>query len=224
MIIGVAGACRRRELTNLSIKDVTDYGDVIIVDIKETKTYVDRQFVIDEGVVEDVNLLEIIRKYLSVRSKITATDRFFVRYRAGECISMPVGINTIGSFPKKIAEFLGLPNRAEYKAHCFRATPAKVLVDLDAGFTTLKQYGKCESDPLALDTVDTESTFDSSQEVSVASTQVSQNDQMIQRSEQINFMEMADHNMITYTINFNVGKKRRKDRNKSDVKTENLFE
>lgn len=102
----------------------------------------------NEGIVPNVNLLHIVRKYLSLRTT-TKTDRFFVGYRAGKCISQPLGINTIGGLPKSIAEFLGLPNPALYTGHCFRVTSATLLVDAGAGLIALKQLGRWESSKVA---------------------------------------------------------------------------
>ncbi len=136
------------ELTDLTLKNVTDLKDIILVNILDTKTYVDRQFVVNEGIVPNVNLLHIIRKYMSLRTT-TKTDRFFVGYRAGKCTAQPVGINTVGAIPKKIAQFLGLPNPALYTGHCFRVTSATLLVDAGASLLALKQHGGWESSKVA---------------------------------------------------------------------------
>ena len=44
MIIGIAGACRRDELTNLCINDIEDTGSVIVINMPNTKTNVYRSF------------------------------------------------------------------------------------------------------------------------------------------------------------------------------------
>lgn len=136
-------------MLNLTVKDVVDKGDIMLVDIDETKNYKDRQYVINAGVISNVNFLDIIRKYLCLRSRVTTTDRFLVGYRKGKCISLPVGINTIGGMPKKIADFLGLENSALYTGHTFRRTSATLLVEAGADIIALKQHGRWESSKVA---------------------------------------------------------------------------
>ncbi|KAJ3621923.1 hypothetical protein MTP99_002467 [Tenebrio molitor] len=40
LIIGISGACRREELTFLDVKNITDKGSYIIIQIPDTKTNV----------------------------------------------------------------------------------------------------------------------------------------------------------------------------------------
>lgn len=126
LIIGIAGACRRDELTKLCTKDVVDTGDYIRIDIVDSKSDNSRQFVITENFMNNSNLLALIRKYMSLRT-VRVHDRFFVGYRSGKCTSQPVGVNTIGAIPKKIAKYLGLQDVEYYTGHCFRRSSPKLL-------------------------------------------------------------------------------------------------
>ncbi|KAH0809361.1 hypothetical protein GEV33_013430 [Tenebrio molitor] len=49
LIIGISGACRREELTFLDVKNITDKGPYIIIQIPDTKTNVRREFTISLG-------------------------------------------------------------------------------------------------------------------------------------------------------------------------------
>jgi integrase len=63
LIIGISGACRREELTFLDVKNITDKGSYIIIQIPDTKTNVRREFTISPGNFEGLDLLEIFRTY-----------------------------------------------------------------------------------------------------------------------------------------------------------------
>lgn len=116
-------------------------GEYVLIEIPNTKTNVRREFTISSGNIEGVNLVEMFRKYSSLRPSPIEHSRFFLGYRNGKCTRQCVGINSIGGFPKKIAEFLELPNAGNYTGHCFRRTSATILADAGADITTLKRHG-----------------------------------------------------------------------------------
>lgn len=149
LIAGVSGALRREELTFLQVQYIKDMGSFILIDIPNTKTNVRREFTISSGNIENVDLLVIFRKYFSLRPSPIENSRFFLGYRNGKCTRQPVGINTIGGMPKKIAEFLKLPNPATYTGHCFRRTSATILADAGADITTIKRHGSWKSSNVA---------------------------------------------------------------------------
>ncbi|KAJ8959006.1 hypothetical protein NQ317_013094 [Molorchus minor] len=95
LILGIAGACRTDELVNLTVDDIEDVGSSLIVKIPNTKTKIPRIFVVtDVG-----NMLELFRKYLSLRPPHVKHKRLFLYYKAGKCSSQPVGKNTMGKIP-----------------------------------------------------------------------------------------------------------------------------
>jgi hypothetical protein len=101
--MGVSGACRCCELTNLKISDVEDRGAYLIVSIPDTKTGVSRKFtILEEGF--SINTVEKCRKYMSLRPKKLSIERFFLRYAKQKCTSQPVGINTLSKVPSIVFE------------------------------------------------------------------------------------------------------------------------
>jgi integrase len=129
-------------------------GEFLKIQILETKTKVPREFTITPGNVSGLNLLEVFRRYSSLRSKNTRHQRFFVGYRLGKCIAHPVGINTIGGAPKQIATFLGLKNPEEYTGHAFRRSSATLLAESGADTSILKRLGGWKSTNVAEGYVD----------------------------------------------------------------------
>lgn len=56
LIFGVNGACRTAELINIKIDDIEEHHDMILVKLKNTKTKIDRSFIIRD------EFLEIVKK------------------------------------------------------------------------------------------------------------------------------------------------------------------
>ena len=149
LIVGVFGACRREEITFLTVDAIKDCQSFISVKIPNTKTHFPRVFTITEGPIDGINFLHVFRKYAKLRPLNVTHQRFFLTYRKNQCCTLPVGINTIGGMPKKIAEFLGLSNAIEYTGHCFRRSSATMLADSGADITVLKRHGGWRSSSVA---------------------------------------------------------------------------
>lgn len=143
MVFGVSGCCRRKELTELTLDNITQLDDKLLVTIPYTKTYVERSFVIVGG------FYSIIKKYLSLRSATITTKRLFITKRAGKFINIPVGINSVGGVPKAIALYLNLPDPQNYTSHCFRRTSATIYADSGATEAELMRFGKWKSSTVA---------------------------------------------------------------------------
>lgn len=149
MIIGLSGACRREELKNLRVEDVKDEGNVFRCVIPNTKTKIAREFFVTSGNVEQVDMVQIVRKYVAMRPTTTDHCRFFVSHRNNKCTKQPVGIHTFGSIPKIIATFLKIANPEEYTGHCFRRSSASLLADSGADLLTVKRLGGWKSNLVA---------------------------------------------------------------------------
>lgn len=123
----------------LSLTDI-EYLDMgIMITIPTTKNNTIRQFVIGEGDDSEVNLIDIFKKYAYLRPNDSPTTRFFVGYRHGKCIKQPIGINTFGSYPQRIATFLQLPSSSEYTGHSFRRSSAAFLADSHVNWSIVKR-------------------------------------------------------------------------------------
>ncbi|KAJ8976882.1 hypothetical protein NQ317_008075 [Molorchus minor] len=132
LILGIAGACRTDELVNLTVDDIEDVGSFLIVKIPNTKTKIPRIFVVtDVG-----NMLELFRKYLSLRPPHVHHKRLFLYYKAGKCSSQPVGKNTMGKIPSVVASYLKLPDVACY-------------TDAGVDITTIKRHAGWKSTTVA---------------------------------------------------------------------------
>ncbi|KAJ8982688.1 hypothetical protein NQ317_013160 [Molorchus minor] len=141
LILGIAGACRTDELVNLTVDDIEDVGSSLIVKIPNTKTKIPRIFVVtDVG-----NMLELFRKYLSLRPPHVKHKRLFLYYKAGKCSSQPVGKNTMGKIPIVVASYLKLPDVACYTGHCLRRSSATLLADAGVDITTIKRHAGWKS-------------------------------------------------------------------------------
>ncbi|KAJ4443357.1 hypothetical protein ANN_05025 [Periplaneta americana] len=149
VIMGRAGACRRNEITNLTIDDIEDRGSVIVVNIPNTKTKISRTFTIIDKPDEEVHFLEIFRKYVNLRPINSASRRFFHRFSNGKCTNQVVEMNTIGRVPSNIAKFLNLNDPDSYTGHAFRRTSATLLANTGADILALKRHGGWKSSTVA---------------------------------------------------------------------------
>lgn len=145
LIFGLNGACRRAELCSLKTKDIENTGSIVIVTLHDTKTKKKRIFTITS----ECKGIEYYRKYASLRPKNVSHDRFFLFYKNGKCSVQPVGINSFAKMPKKIAEYLELPDSGSYTGHCLRRTSATLLADSGADIQTLKRHGGWASTSVA---------------------------------------------------------------------------
>jgi integrase len=136
-------------------RDVQDKEEFIWITLPNTKTKITREFAITDGNIQGISCLHLFRKYMDSRPSQTKHDRFFLTYRGGKCTQQPVGVNTIGGIPKKVATALGLSEPANYTGHCFRRSSASLLADAGADVHTLKRHGGWKSDNVAEGYVET---------------------------------------------------------------------
>jgi integrase len=147
-IFGLAGACRRAELTNITLDDIEDRGNYIIVKINDSKNHTSRAFVISEEV-NNGSYFKLVKKYTSLRSPKTPHRRFFVQFKHGKCTTQCTGINTFGKMPSEIAAYLKLPDPQCYTGHSFRRSSATFLADSGEEITNIKRLGGWKSTTVA---------------------------------------------------------------------------
>lgn len=144
LIFGIHGACRGNELLKITVDDVKKYSDdLLLVNLTDTKTKIDRSFII-RG-----QYKQIVEKYQSLRPSHMTSNRFFIRYYNGKCCKQVMGKNRISSMPLEIAVYLKLPDCNLYTGHCFRRTSATLLADSGADLTVLKRHGGWKSSSVA---------------------------------------------------------------------------
>jgi integrase len=133
----------------MHIKDIEDKESLIIVKIPVTKTNISRTFTITNNADEKIDYFGIYRKYAQLRPKNATSSRLFLNFRNGKCHNQVVGRNTIGSWPKKIAEYLKLENSALYTGHAFRKSSATLLANKGVDVLGLKRHGGWKSSNVA---------------------------------------------------------------------------
>ncbi|KAJ8909639.1 hypothetical protein NQ315_015331 [Exocentrus adspersus] len=120
-----------------------------IVKLEDTKTKAERSFIITPGKFENVNTLELVRRYSALRPTRTTHNRFFVNYIKEKCTVQPVGIHKIGSVSSMVAKFLHLENFSSYTGHCFRRSSATLLANAGANMEVIKRHGGWRSSTVA---------------------------------------------------------------------------
>ncbi|KAJ8914232.1 hypothetical protein NQ315_003596 [Exocentrus adspersus] len=113
----------------------------LLVNVRNTKNNVDRNFIINNSNKNGIDLIEVCRKYMALRKPETTHSKFFVRYEKSQCTVQAIGKNTFGKIPQKVAEYLNLPNSTLYTGHCFRRTSASLLADSGASIDVWKRHG-----------------------------------------------------------------------------------
>lgn len=147
-IFALAGALRRAELVNITLDDIQDKGNLIVVKISDSKNHSSRSFVLCEEI-NNGNFLKLYRKYAGLRPPTTPHRRFFINYKKGKCSIQCVGVNTFGKMPTEIAAYLRLPNPERYTGHSFRRSSATFLADSGEAITNIKRLGGWKSTTIA---------------------------------------------------------------------------
>lgn len=104
----------------------------------------------------------------------------------------PIGINKIGGMPKKLANFLNLPDSELYSGHCFRRSSASHLANSGEDLMALKRHGGWKSSAVAEGYVD--ASFSKKLDISkTLSTQLNKNAQDfdIPRTSTVNISEFS---------------------------------
>lgn len=91
------------------MEHVEKHGEIFLVQIPKTKTKIPRSFTITGG------FAGIVQKYINLRpSGLDSNDRFFTNYQKGKCTRQFIGKNKFSNAPRRIAEYLALPEPDRY--------------------------------------------------------------------------------------------------------------
>lgn len=150
LIFGIAGACRRQELTSLTTTCIEDRGTHFLVQIIDMETKKVRYFRIEPGEVRNMNVLEIIRMYLALRPANINHNRFFINYLNEKCTVQPVGVHKIGRVPQVVAKYLRLENAQLFTSHCFKRTWASILANSGVTIGEIKRHTKWHASTSAI--------------------------------------------------------------------------
>lgn len=149
LIMGLAGACRREELYNMTIDDIVRKDCMLVVKVPDSKTHIERTFTVIGETVNGINPLNIYDKYAAIRPTHVNHKGVFLQYRGEKCTVQRVGINTFSKIPSIIAKYLKLSNPEQYTGHSFRRSSASLLAGSGADILTLKRHGGWKSSTVA---------------------------------------------------------------------------
>ncbi len=133
LITAIYGALRHEEIIKIEIVVFEDLTIFIKIRVPLTKT-VCREFTIMESSMDGLNCCDFFRKNSKLRPGSARHHiEFFIFSNKVKCSTQPLGNNTCGNIPRRIAEFSSLQNPAEYTCHCFRRSSASLLANSGAG-------------------------------------------------------------------------------------------
>lgn len=138
----------------MTVEDIQDKGDIILIVLPDTKTKIRREFIVTNNTIGNVNILDIIRKYAALRPAKTDHRRFFSSYSKSKCSVQVVGKNTMSKIPFNVAKYLKLHNPEQYTGHSLRRTSASLLANAGGDLLTLKKHGGWRSTSVAEGYVD----------------------------------------------------------------------
>lgn len=121
-MFGICGACRTEEFVRIKLDDMQKHGSLYLVKVLLTKTKVNRSFTIT-GL-----FARIVEKYVKLRpNRVKSSDRLFVNYQRGKCTVQFIGRNKFSHMPRRIAEYLNLPEPQSYTGGFYKLFVFKLL-------------------------------------------------------------------------------------------------
>ncbi|GLG94591.1 Zinc finger protein 1 [Gryllus bimaculatus] len=139
VVFGVSGACRCDELYSINVDYVQDKGNLLVVTIPRTNTNKRRVFTIMAD--DEMNGVDLYRKYLALRPKKVEHPSLFVSMRRGKCTVQRVGINSFYKIAKTVATYLKLEEPETYTGHSLRRSSATLLAESGTEIIPHKRHG-----------------------------------------------------------------------------------
>ncbi|KAJ8918556.1 hypothetical protein NQ315_013061 [Exocentrus adspersus] len=97
----VSRCLRGKELHQLTISDVTDMDHAVLVNVRNTKNNVDRNFIINNSNKIGIDLIEVCRKYMALRKPETTHSRFLFGMRKVNVLFKPLEKTLLEKYHKK---------------------------------------------------------------------------------------------------------------------------
>lgn len=132
----------------ISLDEIQDKRNPIIVKISDSKNNNPGSFVISEGI-KNGSFVKLCRKYANLRPLTTIHRRFLSITKKSKCSVLCVDVNKFGKMQAEIAAFFGLPNPERFPCHSFRRFSATFLGDSGEGITNMKRLGGLKSADVA---------------------------------------------------------------------------
>ena len=146
LVIGIFGGCRSIELTNMTVDDIkVDNEETMSITIQDSKNG-PRWFSLPRSD-SPWDVYPKYRKLVNMRKDIK-TKRLFLNLKMtkkDKQTNTPLGVNTIGSFPMKIAERLKMPKAKSYTGHSYRRTGTTLLAEGGVDAVRLMRFGNWKS-------------------------------------------------------------------------------
>lgn len=152
IIIGVYGGLRLSELVEMEFGDVVMENGVCKVNVRKSKTDPGGKghtFYVAPSATAGRCPVSVLQSYFELFPPDQRKGRFFRMVSNGRGLRRPIGKNTLASYPKICAEFLGKDDIESFTGHCFRGTSATIVADCGASMMTLKRHGRWKSDAVA---------------------------------------------------------------------------
>ncbi|KAI4465177.1 cuticle protein [Holotrichia oblita] len=109
LIMGVSGAMRRDELTKITVDNIQDTSNILIITVPDTKTDINRTFTITNP-----DYIRLYHKYIALRPKYVTCHRLFLRYKQGRCYAQVIGVVTLLLPLVLSSEQWSIPTHSQY--------------------------------------------------------------------------------------------------------------
>lgn len=100
------GAHSGHRLVSIKVEHIKEYENYFWVVIPNAE--IKQSFTITGS------FFTIVKRYAALRPKMTVTNRFFLHYNEGKCLTTPMGHNQFYKMPRRIAQYLNLPKPEQY--------------------------------------------------------------------------------------------------------------
>lgn len=152
-VVSTFGLLRTQEQADFRFDDLSKEGNIYVGQVARRKGKGPKQiasfFIQGEVFVKTID--EYVSKFSDQQKQLASCENRLLRKFnvQNQPTAQVIGKNTIGQYPRKIADYLKLSNAEEYTGHAFRRTGATLLANSGVQMLTLKMAGGWNSDKIA---------------------------------------------------------------------------